>query len=92
MPSAIPKPRGGDLSQSGVKLCQSQPGTYPASTLRGVFAYLYLSLDLCSRKIVGWYVYAEASAEHVPSPFERARWRDAIGPDALVLNFDIGPP
>jgi putative transposase len=31
--------------------------TYLASTLKGVFFYLYLFMDIYSRKIVGWEVY-----------------------------------
>ena len=38
--------------------------TYLATSVRGAFVYLYLIMDICSRKIVGWEVYAEESAWH----------------------------
>jgi len=31
--------------------------TYLASTVKGIFFYLYLIMDVFSRKIVGWEVY-----------------------------------
>ena len=38
--------------------------TYLATTVRGVFFYLYLILDVYSRKIVGLEVFEAESAEH----------------------------
>ena len=36
--------------------------TYLPTTIRGQYFYLYLFLDVFSRKIVGWQVYAEESS------------------------------
>lgn len=38
--------------------------SYLPSPVRGLFFYLYLVLDLFSRKVVGWEVHAEESGEH----------------------------
>ena len=38
--------------------------TYLPSKVRGQWFYLYLIMDLYSRKIVGWEIHADDSAEH----------------------------
>ncbi len=43
--------------------------TYLRTPVRGVFRYLYLMLDVWSRKIVGWAVHDEESAEHAAAFF-----------------------
>ncbi len=60
--------------------------------MRGVFFYLYLILDIYSRKIVGWEVYLEESAEHAANVVEKAHLREAIGIALLVLHADNGSP
>jgi transposase InsO family protein len=66
--------------------------TYLASTVRGAFFYLYLIMDVYSRKIVGWEVYPEESAEHAASVFHKAHLREGVRADALVLHSDNGAP
>ena len=66
--------------------------TYLATTVRGVFFYLYLIMDVYSRKIVGWEVYATASAEQAASVFHKAHRREGVRADALVLHSDNGSP
>ncbi|SAL82868.1 integrase [Caballeronia terrestris] len=39
--------------------------TYLPATIRGQYFYLYLFVDVFSRMIVGWQVYAEESSEQV---------------------------
>ena len=38
--------------------------TYLASTVAGLYFYLYLIMDVFSRKIVGWEVHIEQSSDH----------------------------
>jgi transposase InsO family protein len=59
---------GGHRPQSGLDLGHHLSGHH----LRGTFFYLYLILDIYSRKIVGWEVYPEESTEHAASAL-RAR-------------------
>jgi transposase InsO family protein len=66
--------------------------TYLASTVRGFFFYLYLIMDLYSRKIVGWEVYDTESAEHAASVFHKAHLREGVGAQSLVLHSDNGSP
>lgn len=66
--------------------------TYLPTTVRGLFFYLYLFIDLYSRKIVGWEVYAEESAEHAASIFRKTYLREGIAGQDLTLHSDNGSP
>ncbi len=67
--------------------------TYLRSLVRGQFFYLYLVEDVWSRKILGWAVHEEESAELAASLVERIRL-DAGGIDLTgwVLHSDNGAP
>lgn len=66
--------------------------TYLATTVTGLYFYLYLIMDIFSRKIVGWEVYAEESAEHAASIFRKSYLREGIAGQSLVLHSDNGSP
>jgi len=67
--------------------------TWLPGPARGLFFYLYLILDLYSRKIVGWEVYERESGEHSCEVVERAVWSEkCIGDAPLVLHGDNGSP
>lgn len=66
--------------------------TYLASTVAGMFFYLYLILDVFSRKIVGWEVYAEQSSDHAATVFRKAHLREGVGDHDLILHSDNGSP
>ena len=66
--------------------------TYLATPVRGVFFYLYLILDLFSRKIVGWEVHAQESAAHAAHLFRLSYLREEVDGDALTLHSDNGAP
>tara|TARA_B100000965_G_scaffold175999_1_gene146783 strand:+ start:599 stop:1726 length:1128 start_codon:yes stop_codon:yes gene_type:complete len=64
--------------------------TYLHSAVRGNYYYLYLMLDVWSRKIVGWEVHSAQSAEHAAALVEEAtKGLEAVG---LVLHADNGGP
>ena len=66
--------------------------TYLTTPVRGVFVYLYLMLDVWSRKIVGWAVQDSESAAHAAALF-RAICRTAqLNPRGIVLHADNGGP
>ena len=52
--------------------------TYLASTLKGVFFYLYLFMDIYSRKIVGWEVYENESSEQAADVLRKTRLTEAL--------------
>lgn len=68
--------------------------TYLPAAIRGDFFYLYLMLDLYSRKIVGWEIYAEESGEHASTLLTRNCLAENIARknQPLVLHADNGSP
>lgn len=66
--------------------------TYMGTTVKGLFFYLYLIMDVFSRKIVGWEVYAEESADHAAKTFRKAYLREGIAGRPLMLHSDNGSP
>jgi len=66
--------------------------TYLSTTVKGLYFYLYLILDVFSRKIVGWEIYAEESADHAAKTFQKAHMREGIGSSNLILHSDNGSP
>ena len=67
--------------------------TYLASNIRGQFYYLYLFMDIYSRKIVGWEIYATESAEQAAEVLRKARFAEALPLNhELVLHSDNGSP
>jgi len=66
--------------------------TYLRSPVRGVFYYLYLVLDIFSRKVVAYGIYDVESAELASSLVEWACEREGVARDTLVLHADNGGP
>ena len=67
--------------------------TYLASTVKGIFFYLYLIMDIYSRKIVGWEVYEVQSDQRASDVLEKARLAEALPAEhPLVLHSDNGSP
>lgn len=66
--------------------------TYMATTVKGLFFYLYMIMDVYSRKIVGWEIFDTESAEHASTLFRKTHLREGIAGDALVLHSDNGSP
>lgn len=66
--------------------------TYLRTDIRGIFFYLYLIVDVWSRKIVGWSVHEQELGEHAARLIEAATMEyPAIG-DGLILHADNGGP
>jgi transposase InsO family protein len=66
--------------------------TYLRSSVRGAFYYLYLILDIYSRKVVGWWVAAEESMDIAADLIERVTREQHVPSNALVLHADNGGP
>jgi transposase InsO family protein len=66
--------------------------TYLLSPVRGQFFYLYLILDVWSRKIVGAQVYGRECMSLAAELFERSCAREGVDPSRLVLHADNGGP
>ncbi len=60
--------------------------------MRGRFYYLYLFIDLYSRKIIGWQVYVSESSEHAAALLKDILQREPLARDTLTLHADNGGP
>lgn len=66
--------------------------TYLTTPVRGVFFYLYLIMDIWSRKIVGFEVYEVEAADLSASLFRATCRAERADPHSLVLHSDNGGP
>lgn len=66
--------------------------TYLPTPIRGLYFYLYLFLDVFSRKIVGWQVYEEESSLLASEVMRDLCRREQIAPNQVVLHADNGGP
>jgi len=60
--------------------------------VKGFYFYLYLVLDVFSRKVVGWEVHDEESSAHASTLIRKIHLREDIGTAPLVLHSDNGSP
>ena len=89
-PRTVPKPEG--FKATGPNQLWSWDITYLASSIRGSFYRLYLVLDIFSRKIVGWEVHENESADHASVLIRKACLMEGIHWSGLVLHADNGGP
>lgn len=66
--------------------------TYLPTTVRGRFLYLYLIMDVWSRRVVGWDVFERESAEHAAELVQRVCAESSLDSRGLVLHSDNGKP
>jgi putative transposase len=66
--------------------------TYLPTQVRGVYFYLYLFVDIFSRKIVGWQVFDCESAERAAELLEDICRRQGINPNQVTVHSDNGGP
>ena len=66
--------------------------TYLRSPVRGWFYYLYLVVDIFSRKIVGWAVHEVEDSDLASALIRESAFREGIYPGQLVLHSDNGGP
>lgn len=66
--------------------------TYLRTAVVGIYFYLYLVMDIYSRKIVGWDVHGRESADLASALVEQACKRENIDGKGLVIHSDNGGP
>lgn len=66
--------------------------SYLPTQVRGVFFYLYFIMDIYSRKIVGWSIHENESAEHASMLMKQACLDEKIKSNQLILHSDNGAP
>ncbi|MEE8059015.1 MAG: DDE-type integrase/transposase/recombinase [Pseudomonadales bacterium] len=66
--------------------------TYLPTAVKGIFFYLYLVMDIYSRKIVGWQVFAEESSALAADLMVDICLRENIKRRQVTLHSDNGSP
>jgi len=66
--------------------------TYLRASVRGTFHYLYLVLDIWSRKVVAWEVHVDESMDLAAALADKAYVAENVTPGSLVLHADNGGP
>ena len=66
--------------------------TYLKGPIRGTFFFLYLIMDVWSRKIVGWEVHESELGEHASRLFEKACAQEGIEGSKLTVHAAGGGP
>jgi transposase InsO family protein len=60
--------------------------------VKGIFLYLYLVMDVYSRKIVGWQVYRNESSAQAADLMTDICQREGIKQEQVILHSDNGSP
>jgi transposase InsO family protein len=66
--------------------------TYLQTSVRGLFFYLYMIVDVWSRKMIAAQVFAEESMDHSSILLAQACLIHGVRPEELVLHSDNGGP
>jgi len=86
----VKKPRA--LTATGPNQIFTWDITYLPTQVKGIFLYLYLVMDIYSRKIVGWQVHEEESSTLASSLMTDICQREGIRHDQVTLHSDNGSP
>lgn len=89
-PASSPRPR--EHVATGPCQVWSWDITYLKTNINGMFLYLYMIMDVWSRKIVAARVLEKECMGHSAVLFSQACWWHGVGPDQLVLHSDNGGP
>lgn len=66
--------------------------TYLPTLVKGLFYYLYLVMDIYSRKIVGWQVYGQESSALAADLMTDICQREGVRRNQVTLHSDNGSP
>ena len=86
----VKKPRA--LTASGANQIYSWDITYLPTQILGLFFYLYLVMDIYSRKIVGWQIYEMESSALAADLMTDICQREGIKRNQVILHSDNGSP
>jgi transposase InsO family protein len=87
-----PRSKPKALSATAPNQLYSWDITYLATQVKGQFFYLYLFMDIFSRKIVGWQVYHEESSQNAADLVRDICQCEQIQREQLILHSDNGSP
>ncbi len=66
--------------------------TYLPSAVKGAFLYLYMMVDIYSRKIVGWQVHDSENSEYASQLLIHVCKQEGISSQQIILHSDNGSP
>ena len=66
--------------------------TYLPSGVKGIYFYLYMFIDIYSRKVVGWQVYRDENSDLAAEIMRDICRRENIQCDQVILHSDNGSP
>lgn len=66
--------------------------TYLPSGVKGIYFYLYMFIDIYSRKIVGWQVYRDENSDLAAEVMRDICATEKIQPHQVILHSDNGSP
>ena len=66
--------------------------SYLPTTITGLYFYLYMIVDIYSRKIVGFSVHTEERSEHAAGLIKQACLDELVAENTLILHSDNGSP
>jgi transposase InsO family protein len=66
--------------------------TWLPTTVRGKYVFLYLIMDVWSRRIVGWEVHDRESEDLAAALIRRTCDENHVDPNGLILHSDNGKP
>jgi len=89
---AQPRKKPKALHATGPNQIYTWDITYLRTRVRGLFFYLYLVVDLYSRKIVGWQIYDVESAGLAADLMIDICHREGVQPGQITLHSDNGSP
>ena len=87
-PRTTSKPRG--LLAGGPDQIYSWDITYLPTTVGGMFFYLYMVMDIYSRKIMGWQVHRRETSEFAADMMTDICIREGVKRDQVTLHSDNG--
>lgn len=90
--AAQPRSKPRALSATAPNQLFSWDITYLPTLVKGCYFYLYVFMDIFSRKMVGWQIYETESSELASEVMRDICIREHIAPDQVVLHSDNGSP
>ena len=87
-PRSARKPK--ELKATGPNQVYSWDITWVPSRITGMYFYLYMVMDIYSRKIVGWQVYEKESSARAADLMTDICCRERTKPDQVTLHSDNG--
>lgn len=89
-PKLHSKPK--QLIATGANQVWSWDISYLGSDVAGIFYYLYMVIDIFSRKIVGWTVQANENSDYASALMKQVCLDENIDPNQVTLHSDNGTP